>query len=428
MSAASAPTEVAARLVARTRRLDRDLDLLAAAGSGGLVWERGSVGLAGAGEALRIPTADPAAAQAVLTAIGAEDSVGLPGSGPVAFAALPFDPRAGGELIVPEVVWGRREGTRWITRIRPADAWDDADDAGDDLLGLGAPAPGLDRPAGATPHPSPASSFSVRSSRSPASWMAAVAAGRDQVRAGILRKLVLGREVVVEADAAFDVGGLLRRLRAAYPDAYCYCVDGFVGASPELLVSRTGDLVSAHPMAGTVPRSGDPTTDARLAAGLLASTKDRVEHQITIDAVHEALLPWCSYLDYEAEPTVVSMANVAHLATRVEGRLSDPTPSVLELVAALHPTPAVGGEPRDLALKLIDELEELDRGRFAGPVGWVDGRGNGSFAVGIRCAEVDRRTARLFAGVGVVADSDPEAELAETRAKLQALLTALVQP
>jgi menaquinone-specific isochorismate synthase len=205
-------------------------------------------------------------------------------------------------------------------------------------------------------------------------------------------------------------------------------IDGMVGASPELLVSRVGDVVRSHPMAGTTPRGGDPTADARLAATLLASAKDRHEHQLTIDMVQDTLLPFCSYLDAEAEPSVVPVANVQHLATLVEGRLSVPAASVLELVAALHPTPAVCGVPRDLALATIAELEQMDRGRYAGPVGWVDAAGNGRWAVGLRCAELDGSTARLFAGNGIVADSDPVTELAETRAKLQALLGAILRP
>jgi menaquinone-specific isochorismate synthase len=205
-------------------------------------------------------------------------------------------------------------------------------------------------------------------------------------------------------------------------------MDGFVGASPELLVSRAGDVVRSHPMAGTAPRGGDPTSDARLAASLLASSKDRAEHQLTIDMVHDTLLPWCSYLDYEAEPSVVPVANVQHLATLVEGRLSDPAPSVLELVRALHPTPAVCGTPREVARAFIAEHEGFDRGRYAGTVGWVDAHGNGAWAVSIRCASISGATAKVYAGNGIVADSDPSTELAETRSKLQAMLSALVRP
>jgi isochorismate synthase len=213
-----------------------------------------------------------------------------------------------------------------------------------------------------------------------------------------------------------------------YPGCHLVSVGGLVGASPELLVARAGDMVRSHPMAGTAPRGGDPTTDQRLAASLLASTKDREEHQITIDMVHDTLLDWCSYLDYESEPSVVAVANVQHLATLVEGRLSRPAPSVLELVAALHPTPAVAGWPRAEAIRWIVEHEGFERGRYAGTVGWTDGQGNGTWAVAVRCAEIDGTSARVFAGNGIVADSDPEAELAETRAKLQALLSAIVRP
>jgi menaquinone-specific isochorismate synthase len=187
-------------------------------------------------------------------------------------------------------------------------------------------------------------------------------------------------------------------------------------------------MVTAQPMAGTTPRLGDPAADAQLAARLLASAKDRAEHQVTIDRVEEALLPFCSYLDAQAEPQVVAVANVQHLATRVDGRLSLPHPSVLELVAALHPTPAVGGDPLGPALDAIERLEPRGRGRYAGPVGWFDADGDGEFAVGIRSAEISGRRARLYSGVGVVADSDPEAELAESQAKFQAMLGALIRP
>jgi menaquinone-specific isochorismate synthase len=251
---------------------------------------------------------------------------------------------------------------------------------------------------------------------------------RDELRTGSADKVVLAREVVVRADAPLPRAAILDRLRRAYPSCMLYAVGGFVGATPELLVSRMGDIVRSHPMAGTTPRSADPTTDARLAAALLASTKDREEHRITIDMVHDTLLRYCSYIDEEAEPSVVAMANVSHLATLVEGRLSSPPASAIELMTALHPTPAVCGSPRSAALALIDRYEDLDRGPYAGPVGWVDAAGNGEWAVGLRGAVLDGTTARLFAGVGVVPDSDPAAELAETQAKLQAVLAAIIRP
>jgi menaquinone-specific isochorismate synthase len=409
-------------LRSRTERLDLDLDLLDVAGEDGVVWAQGRVGLAGRGEALRIrvPAGDPADAAAAvhhaLDTIEVDDPLGLPGTGPVALGALPFDPRREGWLVVPEVLVGRAEdGTRWMTTVAPADA-------PRRLPHLGPP------PATDSAPPGAPTRFTVTSPRSPGDWCAALVAARDELRDGRARKVVLARELVVEADALISRSDVLSELRRSYPSCMLFATDGFLGASPELLVARSGDLVRSHPMAGTAPRSSDPSTDARLAANLLASAKDRVEHRYTIDMVHDTLLPWCSYLDEEAEPSIVAMANVQHLATRVEGRLSSPPASVIELVRALHPTPAVNGAPRDEALALIDRYESVDRGRYGGPVGWVDAAGNGAWAVGIRSAELEGPRARLFAGVGVVADSDPVAELAETRAKFQALLGALLRP
>ncbi|CAA9212280.1 MAG: Isochorismate synthase @ Menaquinone-specific isochorismate synthase [uncultured Acidimicrobiales bacterium] len=409
-------------LVATTTRLDDDVDLLACAGDQGWLFESADHGLAGRGEALRI-TLPPGAARAAdaaeavahaFTRVEVADEVGRPGTGPVAFAALPFDDEAQATAVVPALVVGRAaDGTRWVTRTRSPGATDDTDDP---------LAPG--RRAGG---PGP-SRFDVSSTRSPESWCRAVVAARDRIRAGELTKVVLAREVVVEADAPISPVEVLGRLRAAYPSAYRFSVDGFIGASPELLVSRAGDIVRSQPMAGTAARSGDPSADARLAASLLASAKDLSEHRITIDAVLDTLLPFCSYVDAEAEPSVVAVANVQHLATLVHGRLSSPPANALSLATALHPTPAVGGAPRHAALAVRAELEQLDRGRYAGPVGWVDAAGNGTFAVGVRSAEIDGRRARVFAGNGMVADSDPAAELSETRAKLLAMLSAIVRP
>ena len=397
-------------LVARTRRLDHDVDLLAVAGLDGVLLARDGVGLAGRGTAMEIEVDDVRAAQDELAAIEVDDEVGGPGTGVVAFGAWPFLPSAPRRLRVPEVIVGRDDrGSRWVTTVGDGEI-----DPTPVLLDASEPGPLPER-------------VTVEATQSADEWCAAVVAGRDAVRAGELRKVVLARELVVTTDRPIDRRGVLRRLAAAFPGCTLAAVDGFVCASPETLVARHGDVVRSHPLAGTAPRGGDPTADARLAAGLLASTKDRAEHQVTIDFVHEALLPWCSFLDEEAEPSVVGVANVQHLGTMVEGQLSDPVPSVLELVEALHPTPAVGGDPRDAAIALIARLEPGDRGRYSGPVGWVDGAGNGRWAVGIRSAELDGTEARLWAGVGIVADSDPAAELEETRAKAQAMLGALVR-
>jgi menaquinone-specific isochorismate synthase len=392
-------------LVARTRRLDQDVDLLAVAGREGILFEQHGCGLAGRGVAQRVEGAH--AVDDALAAITVDDEVGIPGTGPVAFTALPF--QGDGTFVIPELVVGKTDdGTRWCTVIGSSE----------------------DEPpllAGDAPVTSP-SHFDVRAGRPPADWCDAVARAVASMQDGELTKVVLAREIIVEADAPIDVLEVLRRLRASYPSAFVFSIDGFIGASPELLVSRTGDVVRSQPMAGTTPRTGDPATDQRLAASLLASAKDRAEHQITIDTVLDAVLPFCSYVDSEPEPSIVMLANVQHLASLVEGRLSSPPASVLSLVEALHPTPAVCGHPRGAALDAIARLEGFDRGRYAGAVGWVDRAGNGRFAVSIRCAEVDGTRARVIAGNGIVADSDPVTELAETRAKLNALLSALVRP
>jgi menaquinone-specific isochorismate synthase len=370
----------------------------------------------GEGEALRIDLPAPwpdhvdRVAEA-LAAIDVDGTVGEPGTGPVAFGALPYDRDAAATLVVPRVLHGRTaDGHRWTTVTATGHATDSA-----------APDPG-DRDLPAVP-----AAVSVRSVRPPGDWRRAVAEATERIVRRELTKVVLARELEVVGDVPWDAATLWARFSAAAPGALRYAVDGSVGASPELLVSRIGDVVRAHPMAGTTPRTGDPDADQRRAAELLASTKNRTEHQITIDMVHETLLPWCSYLDAEPTPSVVAAGPVQHLATLVEGRLARPTPSVLTLVAALHPTPAVGGWPTDAALAAQRDLEGADRGRYAGPVGWVDAAGNGAWAVGLRGVQLDGRRASCFAGVGVVADSDPDAELEETRAKAQAVLSALVR-
>ena len=414
-------------LVARTRRLDSDADLLVVAGRDGWLFERDRVGVAGRGAALALdwPAGDPAAAAAtVASALAAipcavEEGLTGPGCGPVAFGARPFEPTAAARLVVPSVVVGRSgDGTCWVTTVAASSGGDAAHDE------LAATVVGAVPPA-ALPRPR---QVTVASALDPEDWCALVERATKELDGGAMDKVVLARELALTADRPFDPFAVLTYLRRRFPGCHVVSMDGLLAASPELLVSRAGDVVRSHPMAGTAPRGGDPTTDQRLAASLLASAKDRQEHQVTIDMVHDTLLPWCSYLDYEAEPSVVAVANVQHLATLVQGRLSRPAPSVLELVAALHPTPAVAGSPRDDAIAWILDHEGFDRGRYAGTCGWVDAAGNGAWAVTLRAAELSGGSARVVAGNGVVPDSDPAAELAETNAKFEALLTALVRP
>ncbi|MFT7599062.1 MAG: isochorismate synthase [Acidimicrobiales bacterium] len=412
-------------LASVTIRLDHDLDPVVIGARSGLLWAHGQFALAGIGEARRLPvttSAEVAHVSEFLDHTTTADEVGAAGTGAVAFGALPFDRTAQGEMVVPEIVVGRdAEGRRWMTVVSTT------------APGVAEVASALDRlnelASNAAPPTSQPTEFRLRSMLEPEVWRdEIVAVARDRIRSGELGKAVLARELVLTTDHPVDSAAVLERLRRAYRSAILFSVDGFIGASPELLVSRSGDIVRAHPLAGTAPRSSDPGSDQRLGADLLASQKDLGEHRITIDWLLDTLLPFCSYVDAEPEPTLVTLANVHHLGTRVEGRLSDPPASALELVGALHPTPAVGGDPQGKALELIAELERTDRGRYAGPTGWVDAAGNGAFAVSVRSAQISGTEARIFAGVGVVADSDPQAELAETRSKFQAMLGALITP
>jgi isochorismate synthase len=381
-------------------------DLNDVAASVGYLFVRDGVGLAGRGIARRVPIDD---AVEMLAAIDHDSTVD--GITPVALGSIPFLPGVPGELLIPEVTVGKRsDGTVWVTTIDGAD-----------------PAAALAPAADVVPV---ATNYTVGSASPVEVYLDAVATARDAVRAGELTKAVIARPITVAADRPIEVHAVLRRLKASFGSSYRYSIDGFVGASPELLVEVDGPIVRSHPLAGTTRRTGDVDNDRALAAELQASSKNQIEHRIVIDVVHDTLLPWASYLDWEPEPSVVSVANVQHLGTRMEGMLSQPGPTVIELARTLSPTPALGGHPRDAALEMIERTEGFERGRYGGAVGWVDAAGNGTWAVAIRCAEFseDRLSARLVAGGGIVADSEPLAELAETQAKFQAMLSAIVRP
>ena len=384
-------------------------DLNDVAGDDGVLFVRDGTGFAGLAKVARVPLGECAEFFAQSTI---DDRVDAPGSRGVALGWYPFD-GVGGEAIIPAVCVGKHASLpAWVTYVE-----------GNEAQVVEALTP---RHAPTTE----AGSFTIRPGVEVARYLSAVAAVRDAVRNGEITKAVIARDILVESSQPIAVHALLRRLKASFGSSYRYSIDGLVGASPELLVARQGDVVSSHPLAGTAPRTGNPITDDQLAQQLRASAKNQIEHRVVIDMVHDTLLPWCSYLDWQPEPDVVAVANVQHLGTLIEGRLSQPIPHVLQLVEALSPTPALGGFPRDAALRLITQHEGMQRGRYGGAVGWCDRDGNGTFAVAIRCAELtrDRRTARLFAGGGIVAESEPLAELAETQAKFQAMLSALVRP
>jgi menaquinone-specific isochorismate synthase len=413
-------------VIATSLTLDTMPDLIAVGSRTGILWSRDGVQFAGFGEAARIEVAsldDTNDAMHQLANIEIDDASTASGygTGAVAFGALPFERQAVGSLVVPEIVLGiAPDGRRWITVTTPEGDPVDSEASLHRICAAGS------RPVPDGPEPT---SFDLVSTLSPEIWRDEVVEfARSRIAAGELDKAVLARELVLRTDHPIDPAHVLERLYRSYRNAILFSVDGFIGASPELLVSRIDSIVRAHPLAGTAPRSSDPAQDQRSSASLLASDKDRWEHRITIEWLLNTLLPFCSFVDAEPEPTIVTLANVHHLGTKVEGRLSSPPASALELVGALHPTPAVGGQPQDRALQLIKAMERMERGRYAGPVGWIDANGNGEFAVGIRSAQIHGTEARLWAGVGVVADSDPVAELSETRAKFQAMLSALMRP
>jgi len=345
---------------------------------------------------------------------------------PVALGALAFDRRADGELLVPEVaVIARADRAPAVvvvgTRDRIVQLLGELDRGSANVV--------TDSPA-VEPTPPP-DEFRLASARPHQDFLDRVKAALAEIGTGRLEKVVLAREVTVHANRPLRQADLLGRLRALHPSCNAFAIDGFVGATPELLVRRDGARIASHPLAGTAARSGDADSDRKAEAALLASDKERSEHRAVVDTIAAALAPVVEQLEVPDRPAIRELRNVSHLGTSITGTLArrdGDLPSALELVALLHPTPAVAGTPVDLALDYISKLEELDRDRYAGPVGWVDARADGEWYLGIRSAVVEGSSARLFAGVGIVADSDPAAELAETQLKLQAFLAAAVRP
>jgi menaquinone-specific isochorismate synthase len=408
----------AGRLFVRTVAVPDSGDLLAQlAQPDAGAWVHRGAGLAGWGEAARITL--PAGEDRFTTgekwlrdlfdAAEVDDQVGVRGSGPVAFGTFTFDASSEGSvLIIPRTVLGRDgRGRAWLTTVT-----------------------GPGQPSGPEPVtvPDPLSNVRWHDGSLPApQWEQAVAAAVAAIKAGRLRKVVLARDLYATAEQPIDPRILLRRLAARYPECYTFACDGMVGATPELLIQQTGREVSALVLAGTTPRGGDPAEDDALGAELLASAKNTEEHSYAVASMRDALGPLCDTLDVEARPALLKLPNLQHLGTRVRGTLAPTgTPrSALALAAVVHPTAAVCGTPTGAAFELIRELEHMDRERYAGPVGWVDAEGNGEWGIALRCAQLSGRSARLFAGCGIVAGSDPAAELAEAQVKFRPMRGAL---
>jgi menaquinone-specific isochorismate synthase len=388
--------------------------------SGALAWVRRGAGLVGWGEVARVTlpagedrfTAGEKWLRTLFEGVVTDDQVRRPGTGPVAFGSFTFDPASDGSvLIVPRIILGRApSGQAWITTISggrdPGDA--DPHDTYEP-----------DAAAGPAASAGPAAPGALRwhdGSLSAPEWAHAVATAVSRISGGALHKVVLARDVFATAAAPIDARALLGRLAVRYPDCFTFACANLVGATPELLVRRQGSEVTALILGGTAPRGAQPTEDAALGAELLASAKNTEEHAYAVASVRDALAPLCADLDIPSRPSLLKLANVHHLGTAVRGTLTHDR-SVLSLAGALHPPAAVCGTPAETALELIRELEHMERGRYAGPVGWVDAQGNGEFGIALRCAELDGRRARLFAGCGIVAGSDPVAEVAETEVK-----------
>jgi isochorismate synthase len=337
---------------------------------------------------------------------------------PVAMGAMGFRREVDGlsGLVIP---------TRTVRRDIGGQTWRiDADDVGGDAEDQ----PPFEPVIGGIAH-EPFADIQLREIPPADAYEEAVREAVARIRRGEMRKVVLARTIEVIAERELDPRLLAGRLRAVDPDAYTFAVptDGgvLVGASPELLVSRRSRDVRSNPLAGSAPRSGDPEEDRANADALIGSSKEREEHAIVVDAVAETLRPFCEELVWDPEPVLRETPNVWHLSTRFSGVLRDPAPTALDLVAALHPTPAVAGEPREAALEAIAALELFERGHYAGPIGWVDAEGDGEWAIALRCAELRGDRAVLYAGAGIVGDSDPVRELDETERKFRAFLDAL---
>lgn len=417
-------------LVVRTVEVDDDPGLLAALpGRGGACWVHHQQGCIAYGVAARFTATgdqrftDGARWWSEVSANATvRDEVDIPGSGLVALGSFGFDAAGESALVVPRLVLARRAGRSWITSIavRPSLPPDPRE-----ALARGH---GVDVPSGA-PAPPQGLTFSD-GARTGADWEGAVAEAVSRIGRGALDKVVLARDLVAQADESIDLRWPLRRLAERYPACWTYSIDGLFGATPEMLVRLESGLVTSRVLAGTIRRTGDDTRDLALAASLARSSKDLEEHEYAVRSVAESLAPYCSGTNVPEAPFVLHLPNVMHLATDVTGVLTGPgtAESPLELAAALHPTAAVCGTPTETARGLIRELELMDRGRYAGPVGWIDGAGNGEWGIALRCAQLDEAEPtrlRAFAGCGIVAESDPAAELAESQAKLVPIRDAL---
>lgn len=425
------------KLTLTTRELNTDdFRLLNHLPENPLAFIRGGDGIVGWGEAVRLESnlstgrvADLAEQwRKLVSTASVTDEVQLPGTGLVAFGTFAFSDlsKVASTLIVPRVILGSRDGRVWLTSVTEIDG--EAVSAAGDFWSNAA-------------EYKTNSSISFESGEVSAERFKEIVSGAvEKINAGEVGKVVLARDVMAKLPSDFDIRNVLQKLAQQYPTCWIYSVDGMFGASPELLVRVSHAQVSARVLAGTAGRGTDPGVDQAIAVALAASSKNTAEHAFAVDSLVKALEPFCTHVDADPTPFSLALPNVWHLASDVHGVLRNDA-SVLDVAAALHPTAAVAGTPTDVAQSLISKLEATDRGRYAGPVGWIGADGDGEWAIALRGAQIinsggaqmmnaggeqiSESTLRAFAGCGIVAESEPDAELAETELKFRPIREAL---
>ena len=397
-----------------TTRLGEHLPLLALLpDSNPLAWVRSADGLIGWGTFATTTVSGPhrfADArhwwQKQLEKLAVTNTVHGSGTGPILFTSFSFSPDDVSVLVIPEVVVGSKGEKSWITWI------------GSD------PQPVLKT----TPdHVSNAEMTWDENPQSDIDWKSRVTTAVSRIQSGVLDKVVLARDITIKSNKSIDPRAILNQLAVEYPTTWKYSISGLVGATPELLLRLSRGMITSRVLAGTISKTGDDAKDLALAASLARSSKDLAEHEYAVRSVAEAIEPFCSSTNVPESPFVLHLANVMHLATDVTGALTETKHRVdaFSLLKNLHPSAAVCGTPRNIAFDIIDEIEGMNRGRYAGPVGWIDASGDGELGIALRTGQITGKEIRIYAGCGIVAGSNPEKELEESNAKMIPMRSAL---
>ncbi len=380
---------------------------------GGLSWVRGGQGVVGWGQYAKTTVKGPNRFRDArqwweeqLATFNVVNTLNVSGTGPILFTSFSFDEDEESVLVIPEIVVGTRAGVSWMTWI------------GDKAQ------PYLPKKA---PALTPAEFSWGDGSLTPNEWMSRVATAIGEIEIGELEKVVLARDLVAVTDREIDIRPILNNLSEQYPSTWIFAVDNLIGATPELLLRLSRGMVTSRVLAGTISKTGDDEKDLALAASLARSSKDLEEHEYAVRSVADALEPFCTSTNVPESPFVLHLANVMHLATDVTGSLIESKIDVdaFSLLSRLHPSAAVCGTPTHLAAQLISSIEGMSRGRYAGPVGWIDAHGDGELGIALRCGKVDGTSIRIFAGCGIVSGSNPEKELNESNAKFTPMRSAL---